>query len=61
MTVEAYLSCFDMGNGEMSLISVASGLGGSLIDCVTHISLTIDHWVGADLQKHSTSRNSSTE
>lgn len=37
MTVEAYLSCFDMGNGEMSLISVASGLGGSLIDCVTRI------------------------
>lgn len=27
MTVEAYLSCFDVGDGEMSLISVASGLG----------------------------------
>lgn len=28
MTVEAYPSCFDMGDGEMSLISVASGLRG---------------------------------
>lgn len=30
MTVEAYLSCFDVGGGggEMSLISVASGSGG---------------------------------
>lgn len=41
MTVGAYLSSFDMGggDGEMSLISVASALGswGFLTDCVTHI------------------------
>lgn len=65
MTVQAYLGSFDMGggDGEMSLISVASGLGGLgfFIDCVTHLLLTIDHWAGTDLQKHSTSRNSSTE
>lgn len=41
MTMEACLSSSDMGggDGEMSLISVASGLGGLgfFIDCMTSI------------------------
>lgn len=49
-----------MGKCPSSVLPLVWGCGVFYWLYHSHLLLTVDHWAGADLQKHSTARNSST-